>query len=295
MAWQRLRITVRAEEADAIGDALLDAGALSVDAGDAAFGTDDEKPIFGEPGAEARAWPETGIAALFAQDADVPAALAAACDAVGLTVPTPRIESVEEQDWVRQTQSQFSPIPIGRRLWIVPTWHTPPDDPDAVVIRLDPGLAFGTGSHPTTRLCLEWLDRHLEPGVSVLDYGCGSGILAIAARKLGAGAVTGVDVDPNAVIASRDNALLNDADIEVLGPDDKRPGAFDVVVANILANPLRVLAPLLAGSLRPGGVIVLSGILEPQQDEVMASYAPWIRFETPLADDGWVCLWGTRH
>ncbi len=295
MAWQRLRITVRAEEADAIGDALLEAGALSVDAGDAAFGTDEEKPIFGEPGADARAWPETGIAALFPENADVSAALADACDAIGLPLPPAEIDPVLEQDWVRQTQNQFSPIPIGRRLWIVPTWHEPPEDPKAVVIRLDPGLAFGTGSHPTTRLCLEWLDRYLEPGVSVLDYGCGSGILAIAARKLGAGAVTGVDVDPNAVIASRDNATLNDAAIEVLGPDDRRASRYDVVIANILANPLRVLAPLLAASVRPGGVIVLSGILEPQQADVVSAYSQWIRFEAPLADDGWMCLWGIRH
>lgn len=296
MAWQRLRIRVRAEIADAIGDALLEAGALSVDASDAAFGTPDEHPIFGEPGAEpGTAWPDTEIAALLPENADGKALLIAAAGSLGMAVPPAVFEDVPEQDWVRLTQSQFAPIAISPRLWIVPTWHEPPAGDRSIVIRLDPGLAFGTGSHPTTRLCLRWLDEHLSPGESVLDYGCGSGILAIAARKLGAGAVRGIDVDPNAVAASRDNAALNEVDIEFAGADEPRRGGHDIVVANILTNPLRVLAPLLSGAVRRGGRLVLSGILETQRDSVIDAYRAWIDFGAPVTEEGWVCLWGTKR
>lgn len=295
MGWQRLRIRVRAEDADALGDALLEAGALCVDASDAASGTPDEHPIFGEPGADTRAWPDTEIAALLPEDADAEALLAAAATALDMTVPTAALENVPEQDWVRLTQSQFAPIAISPRLWIVPTWHAPPQEDRSIVIRLDPGLAFGTGSHPTTRLCLRWLDEHLIPGQSVLDYGCGSGILAIAAKKLGAGAVLGVDVDPNAVIASRDNAALNAVDVTFSDADAPRPAGHEVVVANILTNPLRMLAPLLAGAVHRGGRLVLSGILESQKDSVVESYRPWIDFETPITEEGWVCLVGIKR
>jgi ribosomal protein L11 methyltransferase len=209
---------------------------------------------------------------------------------------------LEESDWVRLTQSQFDPIRISQRLWIVPTWHTP-TDPTAINIALDPGLAFGTGSHPTTRLCLRWLDANIKGGESVLDYGCGSGILAIAAIKLGSGSAIGVDLDAQAVVASRDNALANqvraDFYLPEACPELGRRGVslsqYDVVVANILTNPLRALAPLLAGATKTGGRIVLSGILAEQAEEVMRIYAQWFDLAPAVLEDGWCCLSGAKR
>jgi len=196
---------------------------------------------------------------------------------------------------VRLTQSQFEPIPISPRLWIVPTWHTAAD-PDAINIVLDPGLAFGTGSHPTTRLCLRWLDNNLAGGESVLDYGCGSGILAIAAMKLGAAHAVGVDVDAQAVTASRDNAIANHVEnVRFHLPDEAARDSYDLVVANILTNPLRLLAPLLADATRQGGQIVLSGILESQAQDVMNIYQQWFELNAPIFEDGWSCLSGRKH
>jgi ribosomal protein L11 methyltransferase len=196
---------------------------------------------------------------------------------------------------VRLTQSQFEPIHISSRLWIVPTWHTP-SDPNAVNIVLDPGLAFGTGSHPTTRLCLRWLDSNLKGGERVLDYGCGSGILAIAAMKLGAAQAIGVDVDFQAVVASRGNAVANQVDnVQFYLPDDVPQSTYDLVMANILTNPLRLLAPLLANATRPGGQIVLSGILEEQAQEVMNIYQQWFDLDVPIFEDGWSCLSGRKR
>lgn len=294
MSWRRVLFVVSAADAERVSDALMDAGALSVDAADAAAGTADEQPIFGEPGSAATPWPETRLAALFADDAPAEMLASGACESVGLAAPAMTVESVDDEDWVRLTQSQFAPIRISDRLWIVPTWCEPPE-PGAIVLRLDPGLAFGTGSHPTTRLCLGWLDRHLTAGATVIDYGCGSGILAVAAALLGAGRVVGIDIDAQAVTASRDNALANGVTAEF---HDARPTALppaDIVVANILANPLRVLAPLLIGLVKPGGHIVLSGILEGQADAVMEAYSPAIAFEAPAREDGWICLQGVRR
>jgi ribosomal protein L11 methyltransferase len=294
MSWLRVWFVVSAADAERVSDALMDAGALSVDAADAAAGTADEQPIFGEPGSAATPWPETRLAALFADDAPAEKLAREACASAGLAAPAMTLESVDDEDWVRLTQSQFAPIRISDRLWIVPTWCEPPE-PGAIVLRLDPGLAFGTGSHPTTRLCLGWLDRHLAAGETVIDYGCGSGILAVAAALLGAGHVVGIDIDPQAVTASRDNALANGVTAEF---HDARPLTLrpaDVVVANILANPLRVLAPLLIGLVKPGGRIVLSGVLEGQADAVMQAYSPAIVFDTPAREDGWICLQGVRH
>lgn len=294
MSWLRVLFVVSAADAERVSDALMDAGALSVDAADAAAGTADEQPIFGEPGSAATPWPETRLAALFAEDAPAEMLARQACDSVGIAAPAMTLESVDDEDWVRLTQSQFAPIRISDRLWIVPTWCEPPE-PGAIVLRLDPGLAFGTGSHPTTRLCLGWLDRHLTAGATVIDYGCGSGILAVAAALLGAGRVVGIDIDPQAVTASRDNAQANGVTGEF---HDARPVALppaDIVVANILANPLRVLAPLLIGLVKPGGHIVLSGILEGQADAVMEAYSPAIAFDAPAREDGWICLQGVRR
>ncbi len=294
MSWLRVLFVVSAADAERVSDALMDTGALSVDAADAAAGTADEQPIFGEPGSAATPWPETRLAALFADDAPAEMLARQACESVGLTAPAMTLESVDDEDWVRLTQSQFAPIRISDRLWIVPTWCEPPE-PGAIVLRLDPGLAFGTGSHPTTRLCLGWLDRHLTAGATVIDYGCGSGILAVAAALLGAGRVVGIDIDPQAVTASRDNALANGVTAEF---HDARPVTLppaDIVVANILANPLRVLAPLLIALVKPGGHIVLSGILEGQADAVMEAYSPAIDFDAPAREDGWICLQGVRR
>jgi ribosomal protein L11 methyltransferase len=209
------------------------------------------------------------------------------------TAPDYKIAEVAEQDWVRLTQSQFDPIRVSARLWIVPSWHASPD-PTAINIILDPGLAFGTGGHPTTRLCLDWLDRHMSPGCSVIDYGCGSGILAIAAAKLGAARVRGVDIDAQAVQSSRYNAQRNCVIAEFSDANEPPPEPADVVLANILSNPLIALAPLLARLTLPGGTLVLSGILPLQAAEVAHEYRTWFHIGPPATDEGWVRLSGTR-
>ncbi len=294
MAWQELRLTTDSKQAEAYSDALFDLGALSVSIEDAAADTADEKPIFGEPGEPVdQLWDNSIVLALFDVDMDVDAIVATAAATLKLAAPSYVIVNVADQDWVRLTQSQFDPIPISPRLWITPTWHECPD-PAAVSIQLDPGLAFGTGSHPTTRLCLQWLDSNIASGENVLDYGCGSGILAIAALKLGAGETDGVDIDTQAMIASTQNA----EQINVVGqfylPDSAPSKTYDVVVANILTNPLKALAPLLASRCRSGGRLVLSGILAEQAHEIVAIYNEWFDFTAPAEHEGWVCLSAVR-
>jgi len=296
MPWQSVRILVDSKQAEPLSDALMDAGALSVSLEDADAGTADETPLFGEPDhPTAELWPHSIARVLLDQGTDVPTILAAAAEQAGVQVPTTfTVEHVAEQDWVRLTQSQFDPIPISPRLWIVPTWHDAPDS-RAINLKLDPGLAFGTGSHPTTRLCLRWLDDHLRGGENLLDYGCGSGILTIAAAKLGAARVEGVDIDAQAVTASRDNAALNEVAAHFCLPGELAPGQYDIVVANILTNPLKGMAPLLAGRVRAGGQLVLSGILAEQADEVMAVYHNWFVFDPSAIDEGWVRLAGVKR
>jgi len=297
MSWLSLVVDTDADHAEALSEALLELGALSVDLLDADADTPDEQAIFGEPGEPPPCvWQHNRVSALFEENQDVSTILRCAAGNIGLTqLPEYRIEALADNDWVRLTQSQFEPIPISPRLWIVPTWHTP-SDPDAINILLDPGLAFGTGSHPTTRLCLRWLDDHLQAGETVLDYGCGSGILAIAAVKLGAASATGVDVDSQAVQASRDNAIANKVtDIRFHLPSDAPSGSYDLVVANILTNPLRMLAPLLAKATRQGGRIVLSGILEKQAQDMMKLYQQWYDLNAPIFEEGWSCLSGRRR
>ena len=297
MAWLTLIADTDAQHAEALSEALLDRGALSVDLLDADADTPDEQAIFGEPGEPPPGvWQHNRISALFDQDQDVAAILLAAALDVGLTkTPEFRIETLADNDWVRLTQSQFEPIPISPRLWIVPTWHTP-SDPAAINIVLDPGLAFGTGSHPTTRLCLRWLDNNMAQGVSVLDYGCGSGILAIAAMKLGAANAVGVDLDRQAVIASQDNAEANNvSNVAFYLPENDPLRKYDLVIANILTNPLRMLAPLLADATKQSGQIVLSGILQEQADDVMDIYAQWFDLNPPIFEDGWSCLSGHKR
>lgn len=291
MSWVSLKLAAEGDGAETLADALMEAGALSVSIEDRDAGTDAELPQFGEPGLDdPKAWQRNWVVALLEADADVAALIAQ------LKLPADiehEIEVVPEQDWVRLTQSQFEPIPISDRLWIVPSWHDAPD-PDAIVLVLDPGLAFGTGSHPTTRLCLKWLEQNLRQAESVLDYGCGSGILAIAAKKLGAGQVVGTDVDAQAITASRDNAERNLTEAGFFLPDALPVGEFDVLVANILTNPLKALMPLLAGRVKPGGRIALSGILAEQAEEVLAIYSQAFDMHLWATEDGWVCLSGTK-
>ena len=289
--------------ADALSDALIEAGVLSVSVEDADVDTEAEQPLFGEPGLEpeTQSWERNRVVALLPDGSD-PAQLLAQAAHDGDIDPTLlsdwHLRDVPDADWVRLTQAQFGPIQVGERIRIIPSWHADDAGPapadGEVHIQLDPGLAFGTGSHPTTHLCLEWLADNLPQDATVLDYGCGSGILAIAARKLGAGRTLAVDIDEQAVQATGDNAQINGVTLSAMLPDGLEAGTSDVVVANILSNPLKVLAPMLAGRVAPGGSLVLSGVLERQADEVAQAYAPWLKLSVWRAREGWVCLSGTR-
>ena len=294
MSFRRVTLTISGDDADRIADALLAGGALSVDLADADAGTADEQPAFDEPGESATRWHRCLVSALFSSDTNLQALLPRAFAHAGMSSsPKVEVDRVEDQDWVRLTRDQFKPIRISPRLWIVPSWLNTPD-PSAINIRVDPGLAFGTGSHPTTRLCLQWLDAHLCPGARALDYGCGSGILAIAALRLGAAHAVGVDIDPQALVAARDNAMQNDVAAVFHLPGDDRDTGYHVVLANILANPLVTLAPLLAAKTVAGGCVVLSGILAEQAAAVSRTYSEWYDMEMPLVAEGWALLVGRR-
>jgi ribosomal protein L11 methyltransferase len=303
MSWTEVVIEVARDHAEALSDALMEAGALSVSVEDADEGTEAEKPLFGEPGMEPTeaAWDHSRVVALTDTDADQFAIVQEAANAIRLpVVPSFTTRAVADADWVRLTQSQFEPIHIGKNIWVVPSWHEAPD-PNGLILELDPGLAFGTGSHPTTRLCMEWLEAHPAPGKSVLDYGCGSGILAMVAKKLGAADVAGVDIDPQAIESARSNAERNKVSIDYYLPDDfaaapnerHAKGQFDIVVANILSSPLKLMAPMLSGRVAPGGSLILSGVLARQAEEVAAAYAPFIKLGVWAEQDGWVALHGT--
>lgn len=331
MPWLVLTLELDEAHTEAVSDALLEAGAVSVSVEDADAGTAAEIPQYREPGqggvtweheTEAMPWRRNRVSALLPAQSDARGVVAEAVRRAGLD-PAPHfaVAHLEDDDWVRRTQSQFAPIPVGERIWVVPSWCEPPQ-PDAVVVRLDPGLAFGTGSHPTTRLVLRFLERALRdagppaagkgggemmtgqgsrprPGASspnsVLDYGCGSGILAIAAAKLGARRVDATDLDLQALEATAANARSNGVVVNVVPPQALPAGHYDVVVANILANPLIELAPLLTARTRPGGRLALSGILEAQAQEVIAAYAPEFALAVGEADEGWVLLEGVRR
>ena len=296
MSWLTLTVNADAQYADSLSDALLELGALSVDIHDADADTAQEQALFGEPGEPpAQLWSFNKVTAMFPETVRIDDIMRQASHAIGLESTFEySTGTLADHDWVRLTQSQFNPIKISQRLWIVPTWHTPAD-PAAINITLDPGLAFGTGSHPTTRLCLRWLDDHIKGGETVLDYGCGSGILAIAALKLGAASASGVDLDAQAVQASRDNAAANHVQAKFFQPDHAPKIQADIVIANILTNPLKMLAPLLAGSTRTGGKLVLSGILSAQAEEVMAIYKQWFNLEPPSNEEGWTRLCGEKR
>lgn len=284
--------------ADDLTDALLEAGALSASVEDADLDTPLEKPQFGEPGSDAtpQGWERSRLLVLIPDGLDPHQILEQVQQSLDIQIGDWTVREVPDQDWVRLTQSQFGPIEVSDRILIVPTWHRADVDPQdpRIKIELDPGLAFGTGSHPTTHLCLRWLSERLPENVSVLDYGCGSGILAIAARLVGASEVWAIDIDDQAVDATRLNASANAVQLNAGLPKDLPAGEFDVVVANILSNPLKVLAPMLSGRVRPGGQLVLSGILERQAEEVARFYAPWLPMHVWQAQDGWVCLVGER-
>ena len=286
-----LRLRVPQAQVETLSEALEALDALSVSVEDADAHTEAEQALFGEPGMPPPqpGWERSSITALFAQQAQAEDAARllqaqdffAHCELLGL-------QAVADQDWVRLTQSQFAPVEITPEFWIVPTWHEPP----AVAkrfIRQDPGLAFGTGTHPTTRMCLRWIARHDLAGQRVLDYGCGSGILAIGAAMHGAAPVDGVDIDEAAVTATRLNADANHVRLQA-GLPELAQGQYDTVLANILATPLKVLAPLLCSHVKSGGALVLAGILERQADELKQAYAPHVRLDVSDAEDGWVLM-----
>lgn len=297
MSLHELSLTCPQEQVETLSDALEALDALSVSVEDADAHTDAEQALFGEPGMPAprHAWQRSRVVALFA---DLPLAQEALallqaqdffqqCEVVGLA-------ALAEQDWVRLTQSQFAPVPITPDFWIVPTWHEPPAEARQV-IRLDPGLAFGTGTHPTTRMCLRWIAGHAQTSAlgRVLDYGCGSGILAIGAAKFGATGIDAVDIDPAAVESTRYNADANAVQLGA-GLPDTAHGLYDTVLANILATPLRVLAPLLCAHVAQGGHLVLAGILERQVEELQQAYAPWLALSVADSQDGWVLMTAKR-
>jgi ribosomal protein L11 methyltransferase len=295
MTWLSIAIETDCQHAEALADALLEAGALSASIEDADAGTAAETPQFGEPGSVTTpGWDRSRVIALLEAGADASALVAACAPLAGLVdIPSFSQEEVAEQNWVQLTQSQFDPIRVSDRLWIVPSWHVAPD-PEAIVLVLDPGMAFGTGSHPTTRLCLEWLERTVSTDISILDYGCGSGILAIAAAKLGAKEVLGVDIDLQAVSAAKSNAELNTVSARFEDSTKEIKGQFDIVVANILSNPLKALAPAICAHVRPGGRLALSGILTEQSDDLIEAYSPYVALSVADSRDGWVCLAGIK-
>ncbi|MBC7469387.1 MAG: 50S ribosomal protein L11 methyltransferase [Ramlibacter sp.] len=286
-----LRLLAPEDRVEWLSDALEALDALSVSVEDADAQTDSEQALFGEPGMPPPrgGWNRSRVVALFAVEAaanEAAALLQAQDDFEGCAVAG--IGPVPDQDWVRLTQSQFAPVGITPEFWIVPTWHEPPAQARRV-IRLDPGLAFGTGTHPTTRMCLRWIARHPIVGQRVLDYGCGSGILAIGAAKFGATDIDAVDIDEAAIVATEANAQANDAVLQA-GLPDRVQGRYQTVLANILASPLKVLAPLLCSYVAPGGSLVLAGILERQTGELTQAYAPYAALEVADTEDGWVLM-----
>jgi ribosomal protein L11 methyltransferase len=301
MAFLSVTIALGREQADVFGDLLMEEGALSVSVEDADEGTLEERAIFGEPGATGGLWDRCQLTALFAGGTDGVEAMWKVAAVLEIDSLNFAQTIVDDADWVRENQAQFPPIEISKRITIVPTWHEASNQSaDAINIVLDPGAAFGTGSHPTTRLCLQWLETQIAPAAhvankpTVLDYGTGSGILAIAAMKLGAREAVGVDIDPAAVEAARYNATQNGVSIRIETTDKPLDYIADITVANILANPLKVLAPLLASHTRIGGLLVLAGILDEQAKDIIDIYAPYFRLSVWRNAEGWACIAGQR-
>jgi ribosomal protein L11 methyltransferase len=278
-------------DADSAEAACFEAGAFAVTYSD----TRDDPILEPAPG-EFRLWPAPRLTASFPADAASAALIASLSSALGVPAMRWQVEAVADRTWEREWLADFHAMRFGERLWVAPA-HDPVDVPGAVVVRLDPGLAFGTGAHPTTALCLSWLDAHLEPGAQVIDYGCGSGILAIAAARLGAREAWAYDIDPQALVATRDNAVANvvDSFVHIVTAPTALPERVDVLLANILAGPLCELAPSMALHVRPGGALVLAGLLASQADEVAAAHAPWFHMDRFGAREGWVALAGRRR
>jgi ribosomal protein L11 methyltransferase len=292
MPWLQVRLAITPEQAETYEDALLEVGAVSVTFMDA-----EDQPIFEPDLGTTPLWSHTHLLALFEADTDADSLIAHLQLLTGGALPGYQLERIEDQDWERSWMDNFQPMRFGRRLWIVPSWHAAPE-PQAVNLLLDPGLAFGTGTHPTTALCLEWLDGQELTDCNVLDFGCGSGILAIAALLLGAPQAVGTDIDPQALEASRDNAGRNGIAPERFAlylPADLPPQPAEVVVANILAGPLVALAPQITSLVKPGGRLALSGILAEQAEEVRAAYGDAFALEPTASKEGWVRISGVRR
>ncbi|EKE77026.1 50S ribosomal protein L11 methyltransferase [Gallaecimonas xiamenensis] len=290
MAWIQVRTNTTAQVAEKLGDMLMEQGALSITFMDA-----QDTPVFEPLPGETRLWGDTDVMALFTADTDTTQAQALIRSVLGEAAPL-KVEALEDKDWERAWMDNFHPMQFGKRLWICPSWRDVPD-PSAVNVMLDPGLAFGTGTHPTTALCLEWLDGQDLEGKTVVDFGCGSGILAIAALKLGAARVIGVDIDPQAILASRDNAERNGvADrLELYLPKDQPQGLeADLVVANILAGPLRELRDIILGYLKPGGAIALSGILDMQAEALAQYYGELCQVDPVVSREEWCRISGIK-
>ncbi|MBL8520196.1 MAG: 50S ribosomal protein L11 methyltransferase [Betaproteobacteria bacterium] len=296
MSYWSITLEIPHAQADALGDALMACGAFSVDLADAREGTREEMPIFAEPGADSQLWALCRLKALLPASLDPRAVVSAAAQASGCMAADFVVEPVDDADWVALSRAQFQPLQVGRALWVVPSWHAVPQGAD-IAIRLDPGAAFGTGGHPTTRMCLQWLEENpgRVAGKQILDYGCGSGILAIAAMKLGAGSALGIDIDPVALPAARGNAADNGVEVTFIGADARVGQVFDLALANILANPLKALAPALAAHTRGGGSLVLAGLLDEQAPELQDLYQPWFDLSVWRSSEGWSCLAGTRR
>lgn len=292
LSWLQLTLEAGDHTVVQLEDALLEAGAVAVTLSDAV-----DEPVLEPAPGETPLWRRTLVTGLFDAGTDVETAKHLVCAALGCDeLPEARIGALEERDWVRAWMDHFHPMRFGRRLWVVPSCREPPE-PEAVNLLLDPGLAFGTGTHPTTRMCLRWIARQASERAAnwnrVLDYGCGSGILAIAAAKFGARSIDAVDIDPAAVESSGRNASANGVALNCALPDGAQ-GLYPLVLANILSAPLKLLAPLLCGHVASGGDLVLAGILERQTDELRQAYAPWIELQVGDAEDGWVLLTGRK-
>jgi ribosomal protein L11 methyltransferase len=279
VGWLAITVELEPAQAEALSEALIEAGARSVDL-----------EIDPEAGAT-----RTRLTALAERGTDPRQLLASAARCAGIPSPDFRTGELADEDWVRLSQAQFGPVRAGERLWVVPSWHTPPADPQAIVVRIDPGLAFGTGSHPSTRLVLRRLEETIQGNERVLDYGCGSGILAIAAGKLGAGRLDAVDIDRLALRVASENARLNGVTLHTALPEELAPGAWDLVLANILAGPLIALAPELALRTRQGGCVLLSGVLLSQVEEVCAAYAKNFEISVPANEGDWALIEGARR
>lgn len=291
MPWIQVKLQSTGKRSEQIEDLLLELGAVSVTLEDSA-----DQPLFEPPPGATPMWDEITYTGLFDASADMDLVEMALRNELGADLPL-RVEALEDKNWEREWMKNYKPIPFGKRLWVCPSWLTPPD-PAAINMLLDPGLAFGTGTHPTTAMCLQWLDGHDVAGRTAIDFGCGSGILAIAAALLGATKIYCVDNDPQALLATRENAERNHVRdrLEILTPEQLHSNIqVDVMLANILAGPLVALSAKLAGHTKPGGSIVLSGILAEQADSVRDAYLPWFDMDAPTRTEDWIRLSGHKR